>query len=89
MGGPRRTLQTIFDRKMKPYTIVRQEASFMSQYNQVTPEIIAQLQAAAPGHVAVGADVNPDYARDEMPIYGVKLPEVSLSLIHISEPTRR
>ena len=32
----------------------------MSQYNQVTPEIIAQLQAAAPGHVVVGEDVNPD-----------------------------
>ena len=30
----------------------------MSQYNQVTPEIIAQLQAAAPGHVAIeSADI--------------------------------
>ena len=26
----------------------------MAQYNQVTPEIIAQLQAAAPGRVVVG-----------------------------------
>ena len=49
----------------------------MAQYNQLTPEIVAQLQAAAPGRVVVGADVNPDYARDEMPIYGVKMPEVS------------
>ena len=32
----------------------------MTQYNPVTPEIIAQLQAAAPGRVLVGGDVNPD-----------------------------
>ena len=57
----------------------------MSQYNQVTPEIIALLQAAAPGHVVVGEDVNPDYARDEMPIYGVKMPEVSIDATSTEE----
>ena len=37
-------------------------------YNQVTPEIIDQIKAAAQ-FVYTGADINPDYARDEMPIY--------------------
>ena len=57
----------------------------MAQYNQVTPEIVEKLQAIAPGRVYTGADVNEDYSRDEMPIYGTRMP---LSLIHISEPTR-
>ncbi len=57
----------------------------MSQYNQVTPEIIAQLEAIVPGRVVVGDDVNPDYARDEMPIYGVKMPEVSVDVLTTEE----
>ena len=48
----------------------------MAHYNQVTPEIIEQLKAAAPGHVFTGEDINPDYMRDEMPIYGKKMPDV-------------
>ena len=52
----------------------------MSSYNSVTPEIIAQLEQVAPGHVVVGADVNPDYSRDEMPIYGTRMPEVSIDV---------
>ncbi len=57
----------------------------MSQYNQVTPEIIALLQQAAPGHVVVGGDVNPDYSRDEMPIYGVKMPEAAIDATSTEE----
>ena len=52
----------------------------MPAYNSVTPEIIQQLEKAAPRHVYVGADVNPDYARDEMPIYGVHMPEVAIEV---------
>ena len=52
----------------------------MATYNTVTPEIIAQLETVSPGRVVVGADVNPDYARDEMPIYGVHMPEVSIDV---------
>ena len=52
----------------------------MPNYNAVTPEIIAQLEKVAPGHVVVGADVNPDYSRDEMPIYGTRMPEVSIDV---------
>ena len=48
----------------------------MAQYNQVTPEIIEQLKVAANGHVYVGEDINEDYMRDEMPIYGKKMPDV-------------
>lgn len=52
----------------------------MANYNPVTPEIIAELEKAAPGHVVTGADVNPDYSRDEMPIYGTRMPEVSIDV---------
>ena len=52
----------------------------MPNYNAVTPEIIAQLEKVAPGHVVVGVDVNPDYSRDEMPIYGTRMPEVSIDV---------
>ena len=30
--------------------------------------------------MVVGADVNPDYSRDEMPIYGTRMPEVSIDV---------
>ena len=50
----------------------------MAEYNKLTPEIIAQLEAAAPGHIVTGADINADYARDEMPIYGESMPEAAL-----------
>ena len=43
----------------------------MAPYEPVTQEILAQLEAIAPGRVTAGEDVNPDYGRDEMPIYGV------------------
>ena len=57
----------------------------MATYNPVTPEIIAQLEQVVPGRVVVGGDVNPDYARDEMPIYGVKMPEVSIDVLTTEE----
>ncbi len=52
----------------------------MASYNSVTPEIIAQLEQVSPGRVIVGADINPDYSRDEMPIYGTHMPEVSIDV---------
>lgn len=57
----------------------------MATYNQVTPEIIEQLKAAAPGHVFVGEDINPDYMRDEMPIYGKKMPDVLIQPLTTEE----
>ena len=45
-------------------------------YNKVTPEIIAQIEKIVPGKVHVGNDINEDFYRDEMPIYGSNPPEV-------------
>jgi len=46
-------------------------------YNQLTPEIIAQLKAVS-DHVLEGESVNPDYAKDEMPIYGTRMPDLAV-----------
>lgn len=46
------------------------------EFRPVTETVLEQLRAAVPGRIYVGEDINPDYARDEMPIYGTKLPEV-------------
>jgi glycolate oxidase len=50
----------------------------MAKYNQLTKELILQLQEAAPGHILTGDDINEDYSHDEMPIYGKKAPQVVL-----------
>ncbi|HAD18895.1 MAG TPA: 2-hydroxy-acid oxidase, partial [Lachnospiraceae bacterium] len=50
----------------------------MPNYNALTPEIIEQLKAAAPGHLLVGDEINEDYEHDEMPIYGRKMPDALL-----------
>lgn len=46
-------------------------------YNQLTAEIIQQIKAVSE-HVFEGEEINPDYARDEMPIYGTKMPELAV-----------
>lgn len=46
----------------------------------LTPEILAQLEAAAPGRVRAGAELKPDYARDEMPIYGESMPDAAVEV---------
>lgn len=46
-------------------------------YNQLTPEIIDQIKAVS-DHVFLGEDINPDYAKDEMPIYGTRMPELAV-----------
>ena len=50
----------------------------MGPYNTLTPDLIEALRAAAGGRVLSGEDVNEDYARDEMPIYGKQMPEAVL-----------
>ncbi len=57
----------------------------MGEYNVITPEIIAELEKAAPGRVVTGGDINPDYARDEMPAYGVHMPEASIDVLSTEE----
>lgn len=44
-------------------------------YNQLTPEIIGQIKAVSEA-VFLGEDINPDYAKDEMPIYGTHMPDL-------------
>ena len=46
-------------------------------YNKLTPEIIDQLKAVTE-YVFLGDDINPDYAKDEMPIYGTHMPEITM-----------
>lgn len=46
-------------------------------YNQLTPEIIAQIKAVS-NNVFESADINPDYAKDEMPIYGTHMPDLAV-----------
>ena len=49
----------------------------MAAYNRLTPEILAEIEKVS-AHVTAGDKVNPDYARDEMPIYGTHMPEVAV-----------
>lgn len=46
-------------------------------YNQLTQDIIRSIQTVS-DHVFTGADINPDYARDEMPGYGTKMPDLAV-----------
>lgn len=57
----------------------------MAQYNSVTPELIEKFKAIAGSRVATGEDINPDFARDEMPIYGTRLPDVSIDVLSTEE----
>ena len=57
----------------------------MATYHQVTPEIIAALDQIVPGRVITGEDINPDYSRDEMPIYGTKMPEATIDVLTTEE----
>jgi len=50
----------------------------MATYNKLTPELIEQLKAAAPGHLLSGEEINEDYSHDEMPIYGKQAPDALL-----------
>lgn len=56
----------------------------MSDFAQCTPAIVAELEKIVPGRVKTGADINPDYARDEMPIYGTHMPDASID-VHSTE----
>ena len=46
------------------------------QYNKVTPEFLAELEKIVPGKVHSGKDINADFSRDEIPIYGAKLSDI-------------
>ncbi len=44
-------------------------------YNELTAEIIEKIRSVS-DHVLEGEDISPDYARDEMPIYGTRMPDL-------------
>lgn len=46
-------------------------------YNSLTPEIVKQIKSVS-AYVLEGKDINPDYAKDEMPIYGTKMPDLAV-----------
>ena len=47
----------------------------MTEYNELTPELISQLQAiVGEEDCHVGENISEDYSHDEMPIYGTKMP---------------
>ena len=46
-------------------------------YNQLTPEIIEEIKKVS-NNVFLGEEINPDYAKDEMPIYGTHMPDVAI-----------
>ncbi|MBR3244519.1 MAG: FAD-binding oxidoreductase [Parasporobacterium sp.] len=50
----------------------------MPSYNKLTPELISQIKAAVKGTVYEGGDINEDYQKDEMPIYGTHMPDLAV-----------
>ncbi len=54
-------------------------------YQTLTPELIEQLTAIAPGRVFAGADINEDYAHDEMAIYGKRMPDAVVEALTTEE----
>ena len=56
----------------------------MQQYNKLTPELIAEIKSKVQGPVYEGADINADYQKDEMPIYGTRMPDLAV-IAHTTE----
>ena len=53
----------------------------MATYNRITPEIAAQLKAVVgEKRFFEGESIDPNYAHDEMPIYGKYYPEVAVDV---------
>lgn len=57
----------------------------MAKYNEVTNEIIEQIKEAVSGKVYVGEEINQDFFRDEMPIYGKQSPDILVDAINAEE----
>ena len=47
----------------------------MERYRTLTPDLICQIRNVCE-HVYTEEDISPDYARDEMPIYGTRMPQL-------------
>ena len=61
----------------KGIPIRKKKEVLRGMYNQLTPALVERIRSVS-DHVFAGADINPDYARDEMPIYGTKMPDLAV-----------
>ena len=53
----------------------------MATYNKITPEIAQQLKAVVgAARFFAGEDIDPNYAHDEMPIYGKYMPDAAVDV---------
>ena len=58
----------------------------MANYNKLTPELLEQLKnIVGADRFQAGEDINPDYAHDEMPIYGKYMPECVCDVLTTEE----
>lgn len=57
----------------------------MAQYNKITDEIKQQIQKVVSGKVYSGEEINEDFFRDEMPIYGKGIPELVVDVENTQE----
>ena len=58
----------------------------MPKYNQVTPQLAEQLKKiVGEDRFSYGANVNPDFSHDEMPIYGKVMPEAVCEVLTTEE----
>ena len=53
-------------------------------YNKLNEEIVEKIKNVC-AKVYTGEDINLDYAKDEMPIYGTRLPELAAILTRSEE----
>lgn len=52
----------------------------MIEYNPITPEVLEALREISGKRVITGEDINPDYTHDDMPIYGIGMPEATIDV---------
>lgn len=57
----------------------------MVDYQPITPKVLEELRAIAGSRVLTGEDINMDYTHDEMPIYGIGMPEASIDVTSTEE----
>ena len=52
----------------------------MIEYQPITPEVLEALREISGKRVITGEDINPDYTHDDMPIYGIGMPEATIDV---------
>ena len=52
----------------------------MIDYQPITPDVLEALRGISGKRVITGEDINPDYAHDAMPIYGIGMPEATIDV---------